>query len=65
MEDRAQPLRRFRESLMTTMHVSSVFDAGCDSRRAISHSALVPKQSRGVSVGVTQADTVTRFWETY
>ena len=40
MEDRAQPLRRFRPSLVITMHASSVFDVGCASPSTISHAAL-------------------------
>ena len=43
MEDRAQLLRRFRRSLGITMHASSGFDVGCDSRSTISPAALGPQ----------------------
>lgn len=39
MEDRAQPWHRFRRSLMTTMHASSAFEAGCDSHSTPSPAA--------------------------
>jgi hypothetical protein len=35
--------RRFRQPLMTTIHVSSAFDAACDSRNTISRAALAPR----------------------
>ena len=40
MEGRARPWRRFRQSLMTTICVSSAFDAGYDSRSTILPAAL-------------------------